>query len=67
MKALVDTFATPTLIELVASGQPDTAPMITHRFALDEFETAYDVFARPAETAALKVLLTASGLQDDSK
>lgn len=28
---LVDTFATPTLIELVASGRLDTAPMITHR------------------------------------
>lgn len=55
---LVDTFSTPTLIELVASGRLDTAPMITHRFGLDEFETAYDVFARPADTAALKVLLT---------
>ncbi|MBS4727934.1 zinc-dependent alcohol dehydrogenase family protein [Mycobacterium sp. SM1] len=56
---LVDTFSTPTLIDLVASGRLDTAPMITHRFALDEFETAYDVFSRPADTAALKVLLSA--------
>ncbi|MCI4676183.1 zinc-dependent alcohol dehydrogenase family protein [Candidatus Mycolicibacterium alkanivorans] len=57
---LVDTFSTPTLVELVASGRLDTASMITHRFVLDEFDTAYDVFARPADTAALKVLLTAS-------
>lgn len=56
---LVDTFSTPTLIDLVASGRLDTGPMITHRFALDEFETAYDVFGRPADTGALKVLLTA--------
>jgi alcohol dehydrogenase len=58
---LVDTYSTPTLIGLVASHQLDTTPMITHRFPMDEFETAYDVFSRPAETGALKVLLTASG------
>ncbi|UYP20173.1 zinc-dependent alcohol dehydrogenase family protein [Rhodococcus sp. Z13] len=56
---LVDTYSTPTLIGLVQSGQLDTSPMITHRFALDEFEEAYDVFARAGETGALKVLLTA--------
>lgn len=58
---LVDTYSTPTLIDLVASNRLDTAPMITHRFTLDEFETAYDVFGRPADTAALKVLLSAAG------
>ncbi|NGP04620.1 zinc-dependent alcohol dehydrogenase family protein [Rhodococcus sp. 14C212] len=56
---LVDTHSTPTLIGLVRSGKLDTSPMITHRFALDEFEEAYDVFGRAAETGALKVLLTA--------
>ena len=34
--------------------------MITHRFGLDEFETAYDVFGNAADTGALKVLLTAA-------
>ena len=58
---LVDTYSTPTLIGLVASHQLDTSPMVTHRFPLDDFETAYDVFGRAAETGALKVLLTASG------
>jgi alcohol dehydrogenase len=57
---LVDTHSTPTLIGLVASHQLDTSPMITHRFTLDEFEDAYDVFSRAGETGALKVLLTAS-------
>jgi alcohol dehydrogenase len=57
---LVDTYSTPTLIGLVASHQLDTSPMVTHRFKLDEFESAYDVFGRAAETGALKVLLTAS-------
>jgi alcohol dehydrogenase len=57
---LVDTYSTPTLIGLVASHQLDTSPMITHRFRLDEFETAYDGFGSAADTGALKVLLTAS-------
>jgi alcohol dehydrogenase len=34
--------------------------MITHRFTLNDFETAYDVFSRPADTGALRVLLTTS-------
>jgi len=34
--------------------------MITHRFAFDQFDEAYDVFGRSADTGALKVLLTAS-------
>ena len=55
---LVDTYSTPTLIELVASRQLDTSSMITHRFALDEFDEAYDAFQRAGETGALKVLLT---------
>ncbi|MDT5070050.1 MAG: alcohol dehydrogenase [Mycobacterium sp.] len=58
---LVDTHSTPTLIDLVANHQLDTSPMITHRFTLDEFEGAYDVFSRAGETGALKVLLTRTG------
>jgi alcohol dehydrogenase len=54
---LVDTYSTPTLLRLVSSGQLDAAQFITHRFALDQFEEAYDVFSRAAETKALKVVL----------
>ena len=54
---LVDTYSTPTLLRLVSSGQLDAAQFITHRFALDQFEAAYDVFSRAAETKALKVVL----------
>lgn len=57
---LVDTYSTPTLIGLVANHRLDTSPMVTHRFRLDEFETAYDVFGNAAETGALKVVLTAA-------
>ncbi|KAA0107555.1 zinc-dependent alcohol dehydrogenase family protein [Mycolicibacterium sp. P1-5] len=56
---LVDTYSTPTLIDLVAGHQLDTSAMITHRFTFDDFDAAYDAFSRPAETGALKVLLTA--------
>ena len=31
---------------------------ITHHFGLDEFDEAYDVVARGAETGALKVVLS---------
>jgi alcohol dehydrogenase len=55
---LVDTSSTPRLVGLLANGQLDTSPMITHRFGLDEFDTAYEVFSDAANTGALKVLLT---------
>ncbi|KWX56956.1 zinc-dependent alcohol dehydrogenase family protein [Mycobacterium sp. NAZ190054] len=57
---LVDTHSTPTLIRLVAGGQIDTAPMITHRFTMDEFDRAYQVFGDAAQTGALKVLVSAA-------
>ncbi|MFF4888954.1 zinc-dependent alcohol dehydrogenase family protein [Micromonospora chersina] len=55
---LVDTRTTPTLLNMLVAGQLETAHMVTHRYRLDEIVEAYDVFARPAETGALKVVLT---------
>lgn len=55
---LVDTYSTPTLLELVAQRRIDAAPFVTHRFRMDEFMEAYDVFSRAGETGALKVALT---------
>jgi alcohol dehydrogenase len=57
---LVDTYSTPTLLKLMASGRASGARFVTHHFALDDFLTAYDTFSRAAETAALKVVLTRS-------
>ncbi len=54
---LVDTSSTPTLMHLVTTGQLDAKRFVTHHFGLDEFDEAYDVFARAAETGALKVVL----------
>jgi alcohol dehydrogenase len=31
--------------------------MVTHRFRLEQMEEAYDIFARAAQTGALKVVL----------
>jgi alcohol dehydrogenase len=56
---LVDTYSTPTLLRLVASGDIDPQRFITHTFRLDECMAAYDVFARADSTGALKVVLTA--------
>jgi alcohol dehydrogenase len=55
---LVDAYSTPTLLRLLAGGQIDAGRFITHRFALDSIDEAYDVFARSAETGALKVVLS---------
>ena len=55
---LVDTFSTPTLLRLLASGQIEAGQFVTHRFGFDEFAEAYDVFARAEETGALKVVLS---------
>ncbi len=55
---LVDTYSVPALLRLLASQQLDTKKLVTHRFAFADFERAYDVFARSAETGALKVVLS---------
>jgi len=55
---LVDTYSTPTLLTMVGAGQLDVSHMITHRFTLDDFMAAYDVFADPARSGALKVALS---------
>jgi alcohol dehydrogenase len=55
---LVDTSSTPTLMHLLTTGQIDAKRFITHHFSLDDIDEAYDVFARAADTSALKVVLT---------
>ena len=55
---LVDTYSTATLLKMVSRGQLNTDQMITHRFPLEEIMRAYDVFSTPAETGALKVVLS---------
>jgi alcohol dehydrogenase len=55
---LVDTYSTPTLVDLVAAHRLDTSALVTHRYPLDEFERAYHEFSNAGETGALKVLLT---------
>ena len=60
---LVDTFTTPKLLKLIAEGRLDPTPFATHHFALADIEEAYDVFADPAHTHALKVVLTAEPVE----
>jgi alcohol dehydrogenase len=57
---LVDAYSTPTLLRLLATHQIDAGRFITHHFGLDEFDQAYDVFRRAADTGALKVVLSRS-------
>ena len=55
---LVNAYSTSTLLKLVTSHQLDAAKFVTHHFGLNEFDQAYDVFSRAADTSALKVVLT---------
>jgi alcohol dehydrogenase len=55
---LVDTYSTPALLKMLGAGQLDVSHMITHRFGFDEFTDAYQTFADPTHTGALKVLIT---------
>jgi alcohol dehydrogenase len=45
-------------MRLVATGQLAAARFVTHRFSMDDFEEAYDVFGDAASNGALKVVLT---------
>src|SRR5207248_2058928 len=54
---LVDTSSTPMLLRMLAAGRLDTGRFITHRFGLHEMDEAYDVFAHPQDSKALKVAL----------
>jgi alcohol dehydrogenase len=44
------------LMAVVASGGVDTGPLVTHRFALDDIETAYELFAHQRD-GVLKVAI----------
>ena len=62
---LVDASSTPTLMRLITSGQLDASRFVTHRFSLDEFDKAYDVFGDAATNGALKVVLTRQEEEDE--
>jgi alcohol dehydrogenase len=55
---LVDTYSTPTFLRLLQGHQLDADRFVTHRFALHDFEKAYEVFARAGDTGALKVFIS---------
>jgi alcohol dehydrogenase len=67
MTGLVDTFSTPRLLELIASGRLDPTPFATHRYPLEETMAAYDTFAAAAETNALKVVLEGAPARRDTR
>lgn len=55
---LVDAYSTDTFLRLLRGHQLDAERFVTHRFHMDEFEKAYEVFGRAAETSALKVFVS---------
>ena len=45
------------ILKLIADGKIDTTPLITHRFALNDIEKAYDIFENKLENV-IKVTIT---------
>lgn len=45
------------LMDVISSGRVDTRPLVTHRFALEDIETAYDLFSHQRD-GVLKVAIT---------
>jgi alcohol dehydrogenase len=56
---LVNADSTAELLASLAAGDLAASKMITHRFALNDIEKAYEVFTNAAENKALKVVLQA--------
>jgi len=56
---LVNTNTTPMLLQTLQGGKLQPAELISHRFDLNDIETAYQVFGNAAEEKAMKVLLIA--------
>ncbi|WP_087872562.1 zinc-dependent alcohol dehydrogenase family protein [Arthrobacter globiformis] len=56
---LVNTNTTPMLLRLVAQQKIPAGRFATHHFSLDQFNDAYDTFARAGQTKALKVVIAA--------
>lgn len=54
---LVDTFSIPQLMKLIVGGRLDPSLFISHRFPLADTMAAYDTFADPATSGALKIVL----------
>ncbi|GAB3309780.1 zinc-dependent alcohol dehydrogenase family protein [Geodermatophilus aquaeductus] len=52
---LVDTWTTPMLLRMLQAGKLDAGRIVTHRFGFDEVPAAYDLFADPVASGALKV------------
>lgn len=48
-------------LDLVSEGRIDITPMVTHRFALDQWWGAMRSLALPAESGAIKVTFTPNG------
>jgi alcohol dehydrogenase len=52
---LVDTYTIPMLLRLLQAGKLDAGRIITHRFGMAQVTDAYDLFADPVASGALKV------------
>ncbi|ODV58501.1 zinc-dependent alcohol dehydrogenase family protein [Ascoidea rubescens DSM 1968] len=55
---LVSAYSTTQLLDAIQNSQIDPRKLITHRFKLDEIETAYSKFGNAAEEKCMKTILS---------
>jgi alcohol dehydrogenase len=55
---LVDTVTLPMLLKVVLSGKLQPSKLVTHHFALNDIQKAYETFGNATKESALKVVLT---------
>ena len=53
-------FSYPVALSMVASGQIDVKPLVTHRFALEQSLAAFET-ARTGAGGAIKVMIDCAG------
>ena len=56
---LVNTNTTPILLRTIEAGTLEPTVLVSHRFALNDIEQAYEVFGQARTEKAIKLLLTA--------
>ena len=55
---LVDGYSIERLLKMVQSSKLEAKKMATHRFMMDQFMEAYDLFSNAAEHNAVKLVIT---------
>ncbi|KAI2890736.1 hypothetical protein CBS76997_5089 [Aspergillus niger] len=60
---LIDAVSTLDLLQMVEGGHIDPSFLVTHRFAFDDMENAYEAFEKSSKHGSLKVVVSMPGTE----